>query len=550
MPMFKWGISGIIALFSIVLLYVGFLSFSDASSLLIDYDFKNIFDQDLWGSFKTIFVVYGVFLISFSFLSYLFFNTALSYFSLEKENLKCYSTALKIEFSSNKVLYSIAAVIFLIGFMIRFNHLDRPIRYDESFTFLEYGRSYIGYISMNYSYPNNHILHSILVRISTVVFGDALWAIRLPAFLGGTLVMILTFATGRKCFGLKAGILALTFVAFSEWLIGYSVNARGYTLQTAVFLLVLFLSLSKRISIGRWLIIGVLHAIGFWVIPSYIFCLIVYLVIILLMNGWDSKLIFSAISTMVLSALFYLPAIKYSGLELILNHPLTNTYDEATYYLDFLKNIESIFIKVLPGKSFISVCILGLVVCTSFYKKTRWLSIGIIGSLSFFLLVIGKHVPARVFMFVLPIGGLLLSSSMVQLLKNSKSVMYYFSIVIPIFSWGVLHNEYYDYESRLIELPEVIDELKSVAEVGVISKIPLDYPVRYYLNKTPNLNANWNSFGTDTVYIITNSYYQQDLDNILNGRGSGYEYNRIKDYEFSSLFLGVKKEGLPIKVNN
>jgi len=49
----------------------------------------------------------------------------------------------------------------------------------------------------------------MLVRRSIVILVNDLWVIRLPAFIGGMLVLISTFFTGRKWFGLKAGVVAL-----------------------------------------------------------------------------------------------------------------------------------------------------------------------------------------------------------------------------------------------------------------------------------------------------------------------------------------------------
>ena len=204
--------------------------------------------------------------------------------------MKSFGLILFSEIKQNKFLYITILIVFLAGLSIRTYQLNRPIRYDEAFTYLEYGRSYIGYISMNYSYPNNHILHSILVRIFTFFLGDELWVIRLPAFLGGIMILIFTFFLGRKWFGLKAGLLALSLVVFSEWLIDYSVNARGYSLQIALFLLVIFLTITKENRAGRSFLIAVLNTIGFWLIPSYLFCLIVLFFLVAVKHGFSFKI--------------------------------------------------------------------------------------------------------------------------------------------------------------------------------------------------------------------------------------------------------------------
>jgi hypothetical protein len=414
------------------------------------------------------------------------------------------------------------------------------MRYDEAFTFLEYGTSYMGYISMNYSYPNNHILHSLLVRISTIILGDELWLIRLPAFVGGIFTLIFTFLLGRKWFGLKAGIIAITLVVFSEMLIGYTVNARGYSLQTSLFLCVLFLMIENHNKIGRWIIIAILNAIGFWLIPSYIFCLGIILFLFIIKHGFKKQLIPMLGLSFFLGSLLYLPVIGYLGTDALLNNPLVQIYDPLNYVHDFSENVKSIFTQLTPTLGLTKLAVFCLFLLTSFQKKTKFLSIGIVLTLGLMIVVMGKQVPPRVFVFLLPLSALLFSNSIIKYTDHLKIKYFLPLLIIPILSWSYYKNKKFDYEEGLSDIPELVKDLKSENRVGVISKIPVDYSVRYYLSQNSELKSSWNSFGADTVYVIVNEFYQQELSKTFGKKSKGYQFTKIKKYNYSTVYMGLK----------
>lgn len=485
--------------------------------------------------------MYFVFTFLLAVFNWVYFKAIIEYVSSDKNQLSIFSAKFILEIKHNKSLYITALFVFVIGLLIRAYQLDKPIRYDESFTYLEYGRSYIGYISMNYSYPNNHILHSIFVRISTIILGNDLWVIRLPAFIGGIVVLIFTFFVGRKWFGLKAGILALSLVVCSELLIGYSVNARGYSLQVTLFLLVVFLALGNQKTNGRWLLIVILNAFGFWLIPSYIFCLAVLFFLVVVKNGFQPRLLLFFILSILLSLLFYLPVLAYSGIDSLLNNAITKSCDSLNFLQCFYKNISAIYLKLTPGEGIMQLFIFLVFIATSILKKTKWISIGIIVLLSLMIVILGNNIPPRVFVFMIPITALLFSGAFSGSLNQLKPKLFIPFILIPFVSWSIYKDKRFDYEIVLNDLPELIGDLKSKNAVGVISKIPLDYPVRYYLSKNDNLESRWNIFGTDTVYVITSEFYHQNINTTFGDKTKVYQFSEIKKYNYSTLYLGVRR---------
>jgi uncharacterized membrane protein len=83
----------------------------------------------------------------------------------------------------------------------------------------------------NYSYPNNHLLHTFLAYLTIHVFGDTGFALRLPAFLAESLTVPMSWLTGRILYGRVAATLTAGCLASLPTFIEFSVNARGYSLQ-------------------------------------------------------------------------------------------------------------------------------------------------------------------------------------------------------------------------------------------------------------------------------------------------------------------------------
>jgi hypothetical protein len=78
--------------------------------------------------------------------------------------------------------------ITLIGLVLRVLVINRPIAYDEAYTFINFASRPFKHILADYSAPNNHILHTILVGIVYRLFGEEPWVPRLPAFIAGALM--------------------------------------------------------------------------------------------------------------------------------------------------------------------------------------------------------------------------------------------------------------------------------------------------------------------------------------------------------------------------
>lgn len=163
--------------------------------------------------------------------------------------------------------------LMLLGLFLRILDINQPIAYDEAYTFIRFASRPFRHILADYGEPNNHILHTILVGLSYRLFGGQAWAIRLPAFAAGVLMIPAMYIAARRFFSQHQALAAAAIVAVVPLFIRYSVNARGYTL---LVLLALLLSnfagiLVRRPSRPALIAFTVTAALGFYTIPIFLY---------------------------------------------------------------------------------------------------------------------------------------------------------------------------------------------------------------------------------------------------------------------------------------
>ena len=69
-------------------------------------------------------------------------------------------------------------VLVAIGALLRLYYLRQPMRYDESVTYLYFASQSWTTVVSSYTYPNNHVFHSLLVKAFATVLGDDPWVLR------------------------------------------------------------------------------------------------------------------------------------------------------------------------------------------------------------------------------------------------------------------------------------------------------------------------------------------------------------------------------------
>lgn len=277
----------------------------------------------------------------------------------------------------NKLVFYSFLFTCVVGFAIRAYYLNQPIKNDEATVFLSFATKPFYVLIAAYTNVGNHIFHTLLMHISWVLFGDPIWAIRLPTFIAGCALIPATYFVIRAGYGPLVALLTTILVSSSSALIEYSVNSRGYEIQALFIMLLLGLGQyllyhSNRYASVLWIIIT---ALGFWTLPTIFYAYgglaLWFLLSLLLQNTTPvSKRLATAKHFLLINViagllvlLLYSPVILTFGMghmDTMLNQAaLVNLYDIIPRSQDlwqlWTRNIPAVVQPVLLGCALLGV---------------------------------------------------------------------------------------------------------------------------------------------------------------------------------------------------
>ncbi len=168
----------------------------------------------------------------------------------------------------------VVAALVLVGLLLRLHDLGSGLWFDEIQTLVEYVRSPLGAIVTNYDNTNQHLLYSVLARISTGLLGETGAALRLPAALLGTASLLAFYLMAVRNTDRGEALLGTALLTFSYHHVWFSQNARGYSglllftlIATAAFLRLLR---EQNAGWGAVAVYGVSAALGAYIHPTAI----------------------------------------------------------------------------------------------------------------------------------------------------------------------------------------------------------------------------------------------------------------------------------------
>jgi hypothetical protein len=520
--LYSFSISAILivmACFAIALFYFSSLPYSSVKNYLdvisADGDVES-FTPDRFISIvlKLKFVATALLLISGTSL---FFRKRLTEYSLDPflnsfSCLKQLGRNIISAWKSEPVINKIALILIIItGTIIRLVHLMQPISYDEAFTYIYFVNRPLPIGLSDYIYPNNHIFHTLLSHLSCFIFGNDLWAIRLPAFIAGIMIIPFTYLLGRRLFNSPTALLAATCVAASNHLVEFSVMARGYSIVTLCFLLIFFLAteliLNKK---GVWLWLILVAVIGIYTVPVFIHPLAIVLLWLFIKareNKWQDALnkknfFRSIISIIVLSLLLYLPPALISGIEkLVANDSL-----KASSFANIFQHIIPFKIELLKtwfrGLPLAIILFLGIGWIYSLfgsYKNKVWLILFCIITVSITAIIVQRTIPPiRVWQYLLPLAYILSMAGLVDLLnklvlKYSGKIILLLCMLFLVIQTPRICSLKPAHWGEICENEQLTLFLKNYLNPNGQVKVdmPTDYPLEYYFRK----------YGLDVGYI-------------------------------------------------
>jgi len=145
-------------------------------------------------------------------------------------------------------LYIIPAILFvaILFVIILLKSICVPITYDEVSSALYYPKFSVWQIMMYPDdWPSNHILNSILIKFSFSLFGNSLFAERLPNVLSFLLYAGAVWSLAKRYFQSSVFLYYAVFVCFlcNPFLLDFFGLARGYGMSNALMLMSVYFCL-------------------------------------------------------------------------------------------------------------------------------------------------------------------------------------------------------------------------------------------------------------------------------------------------------------------
>jgi len=398
------------------------------------------------------------------------------------------------------------AVVLLVGAGSRAYFLAAPMKWDESRTF---DRAYGSFLyGLEYDEPNNHVLNTLLERVSIATFGPNPLAGRLPAYLCGIAAIPLIFIASRAIMPGGCGYFAAAAVGIWPYLILYSANGRGYSL--IVLLTVVLILIGSRVidlpSRGGIALFAIASALGLFTIPSMLFMVagaFAWIALVLLIRGQSVKqilLIFflpAGALTIAITAVLYTPVVLVSnGFQDIVD----NRWVSPEAWNEFLGQLAphlrltmSTLASHLPLPALAVVVILAALGFYSAARRRNWtlffllpLTLGVSAA----LLLCEHRIPfPRTWIFMLPLIFLTADAGFSQILEWSPSggrslfigALY---IAIPILPAGFISSYPAQRYSEFPEAPVAAQFLKPILAEGdmIISSATAKDPTFFYLS--------------------------------------------------------------------
>ncbi len=446
--------------------------------------------------------------------------------------------------------------IFAIGLYIRTYFMNQPMRYDEAYTFMRYVNSGLSFLFL-YHEPNNHVLHTLWVKLFTSVFGPSPWFIRLPAFLSGVFSIFFVYLASKRLMRGKGGYVSIALMTVLPFMILYSTNARGYSMVVLITLLLIIqgLKLSDSYSFSGCVLFSFLSALGIFTMPSMLLVLpgiFMWTSIMLLINSKNTKSLMTdfvlpySIMTVVLTFVFYSPVIIASGgIESIIANKYVLPVEWDIFVNGLIPHLQKTafrFSRDVPLVAVLLVSVLAIGAQTASLIKKDWalfLLLPCILTGCVVVLLLKQKVPfPRTWIFMIPVIFILADAGASMLLERIKvkgAVTLTCILIIGVcfyFSHGLIKNGSilnYPDTGAFPEASIVAEKLNSVMDEkdNLIIDCPDNFPTYYYLwlNKPEAKKIEVNGqkrhepvdfFVIDTRYVQLKEVTDKPVEEIFN----------------------------------
>lgn len=432
--------------------------------------------------------------------------------------------------------------------LLRSPYLGQPMRYDESYTYLNYAGRPLVVLLATYEDPNNHVLHSLLVHLATRLFGNGPWAIRLPAFAAGVLIAPATMLLARLAAGRLAAWYAGLMAAASSPLIEYSTNARGYTL---VVLLTILAWLLASLAVRRenrlvWWLLGGVLALGAWTIPVMLYPAAMLVVWIALQGlraerarrrQLFSGLIVTVAGAGLLTLLLYMPILLVAGPRSLAGNQFVAPRTWPGYMQGLRAAAVDTWRLLLRDVSGPSLALLALGALAALLPRRGIAQFPITSAIATilicFLLTTIQRVlpPARVWLFLVPLGMVVVAAGLARMSTAVQGAPRQLAIAVTVLLTAVWPAaNCWRHESVLRseetgacpDAQEIVEWLAGTLQPHepILSAAPTSSPLVYYADRLGLSRDHFAPLDTFAEPIgpavaVVSRTYPQSLDDIL-----------------------------------
>jgi uncharacterized membrane protein len=475
--------------------------------------------------------------------------------------------ALRHSWQTERLDWGLLALLLFVGAGLRGLFLFQPMRTDEALTYLQFASKPLLQALADYAAPNNHLWHTFWVHLSTRLFGEAEWAIRLPALLAGLLLIPLTYGAIRALYGRQAALFAAALVTIASYLIEYSTNARGYTIQACVFMLcvglVRWLYLRPRPFV--WTMFVLCAALGFYTIPTFLYGYAA-LMLWLLWLIWDTPStralglwywLVAGIGTVGLTGLLYLPVLLLSGLAAITDNEYV--VSREVFLQELLVSLGATAQRwhtSLP-LPLIGLVLIGLMVAVRYHGTLGTVKRNVVYPL---LLAIGAILAfqqvspfVRVWLYFLPLYLGIASAGIIYLAQRWQ-VKSATLILMALVLWGGVNivqtrSPYTSIETGTFrDAPAVTQFLQTRLQAGdkVLYEHPSGESLTYYFRRAQLDFAYLERDFTPRprVYVVLNSEYPQTAESVLRQNGANaanYQLTQLAEFPQALIYLAQQR---------
>jgi 4-amino-4-deoxy-L-arabinose transferase-like glycosyltransferase len=460
------------------------------------------------------------------------------------------------------------AWITIAGIALRLASLGQPMRYDESVTYMEFVRLSVSEALSSYTYPNNHLFHTLVVKASVALFGNSPVALRLPSLLAGIVVIPLSYAAIRSLYGARVALIAAAVVASSGILALFATNARGYSMMLLAFVVLILLAarLVRAPTVKLWTVFAVTAALGMWTVPVMLFPLgsvALWLALSFAVDGRKRDLVSLAGSLAAAAALTlaaYSPILLRSGLAALVG----NRFVAPSPWTDFLNDMFisgwitlrswSLGIPPIAFMALIGVGVFG------FVRQARHSAFRVSLPLAAFvwcswLLVVTHRAPhPRMWLWCLPLLGALLGLGVVELFERSKrlatrlpvisTAIAIVGVVAVIASNAVLRAR----DTGTFPESELIASgLAGTLKPGdrVLAAVPTNGPLAYHFHRLgvdPKVLA-IEEAEADRLIVVVNAAEGETLEDVVQGAADTSQFvtTVIADRPLTKVFMFQRK---------